>query len=149
MAEEASSDGIAHEGDRPSVVRELRLDLEALAAPYGDLVTVTHSFGADENFNPDAEDSWVDHGWTTSLRPTVQGAPISVYFDGIDRDLVVEVGDFGWFEWFDLDDTNRVASEVTGLCAGVMSGNEWEWRKPEERGCDVLAPDGRRWHATD
>lgn len=149
VAEGTRSDGTAGEGDPPPVVSELRRGLDALAAQYGDLVTVTHVFDADQQFDPDSEDSWGDHGWITLLEPTVRGASIKVYFDGIDRDLVVEVGDFGWFEWFDLDDTSRVVSDVTGLCSGVMSGDAWEWRTPKERGCDVLAPDGRRWHAND
>jgi hypothetical protein len=72
-----------------------------------------------------------------------------VYFDGVDQDLTFEVGAVGWFEWFDLSDTNSVVSDVTDLCSGVIAGNAWEWRSRFSRGYEVLTPDGRLLRATD
>ena len=122
--------------------------LDALAAPYGELVVVSHHFDADPDFDPHAEGSPADHAWITILDPTVQGQWIKVYFDGIDRDLTLTIGEVGYFEWWDHSDANSVVAEVAGICAGVMAGDIWEWRTPHERGCEMVGPDGRRWRVT-
>jgi hypothetical protein len=145
VAEDAVTEPAAESGDLPPIVAEFRRALDTLAVGYGDLVTVEHYFDADPEYDPQPDDWPADHGWTTLLHPTAQGQWIKAYFDGVDQDLTLQVGEVGWFEWFDLDNIDGIVSEVSGICAGVMEGHVWEWRTRRERGCEVLAPDGRRW----
>ncbi len=130
----------------PPVVAELRRALDALAAPYGELVVASH-LDADPDFDP-AEQCPVDAEWITSLEPTVQGQRIEVRYD-VDGELFLSIGDVGFLEWWDHSDINSVVAEAAGICAGVMAGDIWEWRTAHERGCEVVGPDARRWRLTD
>jgi hypothetical protein len=149
MGDQPTTGPTADPAELPPVVAELRRELDALAAPYGEAIAVSHHFDADPDFDPQSEGWPADHAWITLLDPTVQGQWIKIYFDGIDRDLTLTIDDVGYFEWWDHSDLNSVVGEVAGICAGVMAGDIWEWRTPRERGCEVLAPDGRRWRVTD
>ena len=130
----------------PPVVTELRRALDALAAPYGELVVVSH-LDADPDFDP-AEQCPVDAEWITSLEPTARGQRIEVRYDG-DGELFLFIGDVGFLQWGDHSDVNGVVAEATGICAGVIAGDIWEWRTAHERGCEVVGPDARRWRLTD
>jgi hypothetical protein len=149
MGDDTPTGPTAEAAELPPVVAELRRELDALAAPYGELVAVSHHFDADPDFDPHSGGGSGDHAWITLLHPMVQGQWIKIYFDGIDRDLTLTIDEVGYFEWWDHRDVNSVVSEVAGICAGVMAGDIWQWRTPRERGCEVLAPDGRRWRVAD
>ena len=149
MGDEFTTGPTAAPVEPPPVVAELRRELDALTASYGELVAVSHHFDGDPSFDPHARGWPADHAWITLLDPTAQGQWIKIYFDGVDRDLTLTIGEVGYFEWWDHSDVKTVVDEVVGICAGVMAGDIWEWRTPSERGCEVLAPDGRRWRFTD
>ena len=131
------------------MVAELRRAIDEVCAAYGKLVTTKHRFDASERYVPDSEDWPADHGWTTELWPAVQGTPVQVYFDGVDQDLQVRVGEYphwvGWFEWStdELDDNGKAVTEVAGLVSGVLAGDIWTWPTRGHRpGCEVLTPGG-------
>jgi hypothetical protein len=139
----------------PLAVKELRRELEAVCAEYGSLVAVEHSFAAAEGYDPDSAAWPADHGWTTELHPTAHGVPVQVYFDGVDEDLQVRVGEpdrsIGLFEWSadELSDISRTGPEVARVVGGVLAGDVWEWRTDRERGCEVRDRTGRLWRAGD
>lgn len=81
--------------------------------------------------------------------PNEQGARIRAVYDALDDDLVLEVGDFGWFEWFDLSDSTHVVAELVAACASVRDADVWAWRAAHTRGCDLRLRDGTIRSATD
>ena len=76
-----------------------------------------------EHFSKDgAEGRSVVRGWGTRIRPQGSDAPpLSLWFDAFDNDLVLEVGDFGWFEWWDLS-RSAWQEEVVQRQADPVSG---------------------------
>jgi hypothetical protein len=47
VAEDSGTDGSSEPGEPPVVIAQLRRALDALAAKYGDVLTVGHFFDAD------------------------------------------------------------------------------------------------------
>ncbi len=76
-----------------------------------------------EHFSEDgAEGSSVVRGWGTRIRPHGSDAPpLSLWFDAFDNDLVLEIGDFGWFEWSDLS-RSTWQEEVVSVVSAVLAG---------------------------
>lgn len=132
----------------PVLMNRLRDRIRAAAEEYRHLVVVEDSFKAEGNYGAGNGPGYAAYGWGTSLRPTAQGQPLDFWFDGLDVDLVAQVGDVGWFEWRDLADEDRVLAEAAGLCSGVLAGDVWEWRTLRTSGCEVRIPDGRVLRAT-
>ncbi len=126
----------------------LRRRIRSVAEEYRDLVVVEDSFKAEGNYRSGDGPGYAAYGWGTSLRPAVQGQQLDFWFDGLDMDLVAQVGDVGWFEWRELADEEGVLAEAAGLCSGVLAGDVWEWRTLRTSGCEVRIPDGRVLRAT-
>ncbi len=127
---------------------ELRGRIRLVAEDYEHLVAVEDSSKAEGNYRAGDGPGYAAYGWGTSLRPTVQGQQLDLWYDGLDVDLVAQVGDVGWFEWRDLTDEDGVLDEAVGLCSGVLAGDVWEWRTLRTSGCEVRLPDGRLLRAT-
>jgi hypothetical protein len=121
----------------------LRRQVDQLCADRDD-VRVEHRFDVSGAFGLPSDDSGgAVYGWGTTMEPTAAGTPLWIWFDGFDEDLAVMIEDKHWFEWLDISDEDAVVAEVTGLCAGVLAGQLWEWKTRGARGCDVMLPDGR------
>ncbi len=138
----------AEEREPPRLMSKLRQSIDALCANRDDVV-VKHYFDVEGAFGLDSKSGGAVYGWGTSLSPVGHGSPLWIWFDGFDGDLALMLRDTYWFEWRDLDDEAAIISDVVGLCAGVLTGDAWEWRTRRRRGCDVLLPDGRVLTATD
>jgi hypothetical protein len=126
----------------------LRGRIREVTAPYQDLVVVEDRFLGEGNYRAEDGPGSATYGWGTRLTPKAHGEPIDVWYDGLDVDLVAEVGDAGWFEWRDLTDEDQVLAEAVGLCQGVLAGDVWIWRTRRTRGYEVRLPDGRLLRAT-
>ena len=126
----------------------LRREIDALCEPYGDVVVIEHDFKAEGAYRAGDGPGYAAYGWGTSLTPVGEGQRVWIWFDGLDRDVVVDVGGIGWFEWRDLSDEDGVRADIVGLCSGVLAGQVWAWRTRRTRGCEVQTPDGRLLRAT-
>jgi len=139
----------AEEREPPKLMAELRRSIDALCAGREDDVVVEHYFDAEGAFGLPSESGGATYGWGTSLTPTAQGWPLWIWFDGFDQDLALMLRETYWFEWLDLEDEQAVIQDALGLCAGVLSGDVWEWGTRRRRGVDVLTPAGRLLSVTD
>ncbi len=126
----------------------LRDRIREVTAAYRDLVVVDHTSLAEGNHRAGDGSGYAAYGWSTRLTPRAHGQPLDFCYDGLDLDLVAEVGHVGWFEWRDPADEDGVLTEAVGLCAGVLAGDIWERRTLRTSGCEVRLPDGRLLRAT-
>lgn len=78
------------------------------------------------------------YGWGTTV-DRGDRAPIEVWFDGLDHDIVVTVGDRGrdWHECLDLTDLDSVLNEVCGAVFTLLDRSAQHaqdrrprWRRP-------------------
>lgn len=133
------------DGTPPRLVARVRAELEALvAASHSAHASVRHRFDLESS-----EQRGSVYGWETVVEPAGPGAAMRLWFDGHDDDLVLEVGAFGWFEWFDLDAEDAVAADFRDITEAVLAGRAWEYRTSLGRGCEVRTSDGRLLRAGD
>lgn len=114
------------------VVARVRAEVEALfAAQPAPVASLEHEF-----ILKSSPETGSVYGWRTMIRPLGTGEPMELWFDGHDDDLVLEVGTFGWFELFDLDQEDAVVGWVLAIVEAVVAGRAWEYRTLPGRGCE-------------
>jgi len=95
--------------------------IEKLLEAYRQVATYTHN---DRFWESDSGNSAV-RGWGTRIEPHKAGAPIDVWFDAIDHDIVVSAGRRGlrrpvYVEWLNLTDFDEVLKGVTDLLGSLL-----------------------------
>lgn len=96
-----------------------------------------------DHFSEDSvEGRSVVRGWGTRIQPFQSDAPpLSLWFDAFDRDLVLEIADFGWFEWRDLS-RSEWQEEVVSVVSAVLAGRVTRKSSPWRTWCEVVLDDG-------
>ena len=121
------------------VVARVRAAVEALfAALPSPVASLTHDF-----VRKSSPETGSVYGWRTVIQPLDTGEPMELWFDGHDDDLVLEIGEFGWFELFDLEQEDVVVGWVLDIVEAVVAGRCWEYRTLFGRGCEVQTREGR------
>lgn len=130
---------IAADEPPPQLVIRIRRDLEALVVGRNPPVSrVRHDFHRESSARTGAV-----YGWGTTIQPVHVGELMWLWFDELDKDLVLQIGRFGWFEWFDLEPEAAVADDVVSIMEAVMAGHAWEYKTWRGGGCEVCTRDGR------
>lgn len=93
-----------------------------------------------------SKDSWDGssrcYGWGTQIRPVdALAPPLCLWLDGVDDDLVMEVGDFGWFEWRQLAGV-AWEDEVLRIVAAVIEGRVIKRSRILRISCEITLEDG-------
>ncbi len=96
-----------------------------------------------EHFSEDTtDDTSVVRGSGTRIWPLESDAPaLWLWFDAIDNDVALQIGDFGWFEWRDLSTSgwqDDVANIVAAVLAGRVTKRSWLWHTS----CEVVVEHG-------
>ena len=104
----------------------LRAVVEAVLRDYADTASYRHT----DRFWESKNRREAVYGWGTEIQPRATGEPIKVWYDGLDKDIVVSQGrgghwgrrrDFVWHEWRDLTDLDSVLTDVTRVLRSLLS----------------------------
>lgn len=112
----------------------LRDRLERLLADYR--AEVEH-FAEDEVYSAGKM-----RGLGTRIRPLASDAPpIWLWLDAFDDDLVLRIGDFGWFEWRELSDP-AWEDDIVSIASAVLEGRVTRRSRLWRTSCAVVMENG-------